>query len=421
MGPKASPIKIEVFILTLSEFLNVLNDHLGYVIQPDSETKRVTEPLIVKDFLSAFVDDSVPESLDVPDYKFLSQSDDYLRRVFKGTKELPYNDANSLLNRMNYGMFYDFMPTEPTSETLNNMKLAFKTYGEKIDVSDYAYSLGLILRKILMDIVLSNQECRIRDPRFNDLLIEVDMECPLNFNHKKPAKLLETIKDTATNKMKPKANFYVVKIFPDSLTPDLLAEFTKIQKKPSNTNDDLNKICLCEKCAKSYMVKPTVATFKKLLSIKNNMISSKKIKSATSGINLEDDINSVLKALCNMTLTDEILKLRMIPIEVKEKIYDENIDLKKKINNDLPDYIYIKKLFSSLDEKGSIFNIIANEIKLCYSKLSAVETDQSTIYYAIVDWILEQSCHDKNRYRLAGEKIVSFFVIDCEVFDEISK
>ena len=407
--------------MTLSEFLNVLNDHLGYIIQPSDVTKRKNEPTILKDFLSAFVDDTIPEDVDTPDFKLLSQSDDFLRRVYSGSKQLPYADANSILNRLSSGSFYDFMPADPTNETLKNMKRTFKTYGESFDISDYGYSLAVILEKILIDIVLSNQEGRIRDHRFNDLLQEVDMECPLTCNHKKIVKLLDTTRDPSTNKLKPKTNFYVVKIFPDFLPSDLLSEFLKIAKKPSNTNDDSNKICLCEKCAKAYMVKPTITTFERLLSIKNDLVTSRKTKTATAGICLEDDINSVLKALCNMTITDEILKLRMIPIEVKNKIYDKNIDLRKKINEDLPDYLYIKRLFSSLDEKGSIFNIIANEVKLCYSKLSAVETDQYTIYYAIVDWILEQSHHDKNRYRLAGEKIVSFFVQDCEVFDEISK
>lgn len=391
------------------------------VILPSDSTKRKNEPTILRDFLSAFVDDTIPEDLETPDFSLLSQSDDFLRRVYSGAKQLPYADANSILNRLSSGSFYDFMPAEPTNETLNNMKNAFKIYGELFDINDYGYSLSKILEKILIDIVLSNREGRIKDPRFNNLLQEVDMECPLTCNHKKPVKLLEATRDLSTNKLKPKTNFYVVKIFPDFLSSDLLSEFLKITKKPSNSNDDSNKICLCEKCAKEYMVKPTLTTFKKLLSIKKDLISSKKTKIATSGVCLEDDINSILKALCNMTITDEILKLRMIPIEIKKKIYDENIDLRKKINEDLPDYLYIKSLFSSLDEKGSVFNIIANEVKLCYSKLSAVETDQYAIYYAIVDWILEQSHHDKNRYRLAGEKIVSFFVQDCEVFDEISK
>lgn len=317
--------------MTLSEFLKVLNDHLGYIIQPSDSTKRKNEPTILRDFLSAFVDDTIPEDLETPDFSLLSQSDDFLRRVYSGAKQLPYADANSILNRLSSGSFYDFMPAEPTNETLNNMKNAFKIYGELFDINDYGYSLSKILEKILIDIVLSNREGRIKDPRFNNLLQEVDMECPLTCNHKKPVKLLEATRDLSTNKLKPKTNFYVVKIFPDFLSSDLLSEFLKITKKPSNSNDDSNKICLCEKCAKEYMVKPTLTTFKKLLSIKKDLISSKKTKIATSGVCLEDDINSILKALCNMTITDEILKLRMIPIEIKKKIYDENIDLRKKL------------------------------------------------------------------------------------------
>lgn len=405
--------------MTLSEFLNVLNNYLGYVIQPSEETRRVSEPLIVRGFLLAFVDDTAPDDLDIPDFNPLSQSDDYLRRVFNGSKPLPFNDANSILNRLSAGAFNDFMPTEPTNETLKKMKIEFKNHGEKFDINDYTYSLYLILEKILFDIVLSNQEGRIKDPRVNDLLMEVGMECPLSINHKKVVKLLETQKDPVSNKMKIRTNFYATKIFPDSLPPTLLTEFEKKQKKPSNTNDDSNKICLCEKCAKDYIVKPTLSAFEYLLNVKQELIRTRKTREKTTSVNLEEDINSILKALCNMAITDEITKLRMIPLEVKRKIFDYNIDLKKKINDDVQDYYYIKKLFSSLDEKGSIFNIIANEVKLCYQKLSTIEDNQNVIYFTMVDWILEQSNHDKKTYRMAGEKIVSFFVQDCEIFDAI--
>lgn len=407
--------------MTLSEYLHTLNDYLGYAIMPDETTGRKSEPLILRGFLFAFVDPTAPEDCDVPDYVLLNQSDDFLRRVYNGTKALPYNDANSILNRLDCGYFYDgFLPTEPTKETLKNMKKAFKTFGETIDIDDYGYSLAHILEKILTEIVLSNQEGRINDPRTNELLQEVNMECPLSCNHKKIIKLIETQKDPVTNKMKLKSNFFVTKIFPDNLPSSLLIEFEKKQKKPPNTNDDSNKICLCEKCARSYITKPNINTFEQLLKIKNDLTRTKKIRDKTIGTNLEEQINDVLKKLCNISITDEMATLRMKPIEIKRKIYDENIDLKQKISEDIKDYYYIRDLFASLDEKGSIFNIIANEIKLFYQKICLVENDQYIIYYSIVDWILEQSKMDKIRYKIAGEKIVSFFVQDCEVFDEIS-
>lgn len=246
-------------------------------------------------------------------------------------------------------------------------------------------------------------------------------ECPLKKNHSKKVELVENIYDDKINRYRSKAKFLELKIFPEGLKPKQLVEFQAIQKKPSNLNDDSNILCVCEKCGTKYMINPNAKDYEYLLEVKNNISSSVIISDTTIKVVLEDQINDVLNSLCNVELSNENLEeLRMSPLSLANKIYDTNIDLKMHITNNLPYFYFIKKLFASIDDRQSVFNTISMEVKLCFTKINDLESDQVKIYYGIVEWILDKSGKDKIKFRAAAEKITSFFVQNCEVFNEIS-
>ena len=83
-------------------------------------------------------------------------------------------------------------------------------------------------------------------------------------------------------------------------------------------------------------------------------------------------------------------------------------------------YNYLRKQLSDLDDVGSEFRIIASQFQICYEKLSKVMSDQEDIYNRIIKWVLEELGLTE-KYYSAARIIVSFFVQNCEVFDEISK
>ena len=64
------------------------------------------------------------------------------------------------------------------------------------------------------------------------------------------------------------------------------------------------------------------------------------------------------------------------------------------------------------------FEIIAGQIKSFYKKISSITTDQNKIYDSIANWIF-------NKYKSgsieAYKIIVSFFVQNCEVFENVTK
>lgn len=410
--------------MTLSEFVTVLNNNLGYLIDSDPLTKRKSNALILKGFLLNFVSENDPDTEEDPDLYPLSQTDDFLGRIYTGAKQIHFDDANSILNRLDCGAFYDFIcsKAEPNKSTIEKLKNDFMLYGEKIDVNDYCYSLMKILEKILVERVNTDDHSKMKNDQAMRLLLEVNQECPLHKFHAKKVPLLETYHDNNINKFRAKPKFTIINIYPSGLKPNESIKFDAIQKKPSRPNDDSNKLCICCKCASRYILKPNPEDYEYLINVKRNIVSSSIIEETANQVTLEDDINEILNGLVNVRLSeDAIEELRMRPLTLANKIYDENIDLKKHLTDNLPYYHYIRKLLQSLDDKQSIFETIATEVSLCFKKISRINSDQTNIYVGIINWILEKSGKDMNKFRPAADKIASFFVQNCEVFDEISK
>ena len=410
--------------MTLSEFVTVLNNNLGYLIDSDPLTKRKSNALILKGFLLNFVSENDHDSEEEPDLYPLSQTDDFLGRVFTGAKQIPFDDASSILNRLDSGAFYDFVCTksEPDKSTIEKIKNDFMLYGEKIDVDDYCYSLMKILEKILVERVNIDDHSKMKNDQAMRLLKEVNQECPLHKYHTNKVPLLETYHDANINQFRTKPKFTIVNIYPSGLKNTDSIKFDAIQKKPSKPNDDSNKLCVCNKCASKYLLKPTPEKYEYLLTVKNNILSSTLIEETANEVTIEDDINEILNGLINVQLSDDNLEeLRMKPLALANKIYEENIDLKNHLTDNLPYYHYIRKLLQSLDDKQSVFDTIAMEVKLCFKKVSKIESNQNNIYYGIMNWILEKSGKDMIKFRPAADKIASFFIQNCEVFDEISK
>lgn len=410
--------------MTLSDFLQLLNKHLGYLIEPDETTNRTRNALIVRGFLLNFVSPDAPESTDVKDYNPLNQSDDYLGKIYRGVVQLPYKDANSILNRLDataFSDFIDFNKTKPSVDVLKALKNDLKSYGKKLNINKYEYDLMIILKEILIDIVENDENSRLKEYAINNLLKEVNFECPLKKNHTKPEPLIQTRKKHVNGKNNMIPNYMPLKIFPSGISDELKSLFNSIKKEPSNLEDDSNILCVCNKCYKKLMLNPTVASYKYLISVKENLSKTRETENETDYVVLEDEINEVLKKLCNISPSDIDIDLRMKPLEIKKKISPSNIDLNKIVQENLDYYYYIQETFSSLDAKNSVFNKIAAEIKLCFIKVESIDKEQNYIFDSLVDWVLEKSELNKSKYRKAAEKIISFFVQNCEVFNEISE
>jgi hypothetical protein len=63
--------------------------------------------------------------------------------------------------------------------------------------------------------------------------------------------------------------------------------------------------------------------------------------------------------------------------------------------------------------------VIASQFQICYQKLASIMKDQEEIYNRIITWVLNELGLG-TKYQTPAKIVVSFFVQNCEVFDEIS-
>ena len=110
-----------------------------------------------------------------------------------------------------------------------------------------------------------------------------------------------------------------------------------------------------------------------------------------------------------------------VDIEFSAKRLSEKLDktmsplTMRKIRSNVDDYFsFIRSKFLALEEAdpGSA-DIIAQQIKLFYTKQESISSNQQEIYNNIVAWLQAQTDED---HPDAVDIVASFFVQNCEVF-----
>lgn len=214
--------------------------------------------------------------------------------------------------------------------------------------------------------------------------------------------------------------FVIAEIYPTNLPDELANSFNDIKPKPADPQAKYNKICLCPTCATNYLLNPNTSDYQKLVEKKKALLKASSAKEKTDVVSLDQEILDVLFKLKNFKDNSKIKQLRTIPLEIKEKIHDNDI-LREHIIDDVNRYYYfIRKTLNQIDGNDTEFKIIATSFQSCYLRLSQEKLEQEEIYYKIVDWMLSKLELSDN-YKAACQIIVSFFVQNCEVFDAITK
>ena len=244
-----------------------------------------------------------------------------------------------------------------------------------------------------------------------ELLSEANQKC-----------MLCNIPLVETKSRNPFFRYSISKIYPDWISPELDAEFTKIHPKPLDFEDKCNLVCLCDRCASEYLFSPTIEDFDKLYRYKDQSKKHNGLRKSADAYRLEEKIVQILGNIKEADFdSDSFSVFRMKPLKVINKIRSENKILIKSINGDNDVYYYfIKDHLASIDDYSRSFKKIALEVQTCFMTLSESTCDQDEIYNALVQWVLD-SQNLPESYRAAAHVVISFFVQNCEVFDEISE
>ena len=206
-------------------------------------------------------------------------------------------------------------------------------------------------------------------------------------------------------------------IYPHSPTAEQKIALQDVPK-PAEIEGLDNIILLCERSHNIQDFYTTKQDYLKLYDIKQRQRQQRQAKESISEINIEPEIDQVLNGLRNVKL-DELVELKMIPVEVKQKVSDHI--LQTKILGYVTQYFnYVQTKLQDIDKTHTLLSeAIAKEISLCFTKTKCAGLifDQNAVFDAIVNWLISKTQGDRG----ACEIIVAYYVQDCEVFDATSK
>lgn len=246
------------------------------------------------------------------------------------------------------------------------------------------------------------------------LLTEVNYKCPCCHT-----RLMKKTKNSSLRK------YEITQIFPEGLEKDTENKF-KTQREPaSNLKSIENLIALCTDCSEEYMQDPIIEDYIKLYDLKKQVSESYNLQLKLDTIGLEEEIFYVIEGLTKInTKNTKIEELRMDALRISEKIDPSNPLLLSSVTQHVLSYYrYIEKLLSDFDLYAkNIFNTIASEVQLAYQSMKSMDYSQEVIYELVCQWMNNKiMLQDNNRYKIACRIVVSFFIQNCEVFDEITK
>ena len=247
------------------------------------------------------------------------------------------------------------------------------------------------------------------EPEIRLYLREVDYRCPLcgtelqYFGQPKPSQKL----------------FEIAHIYPNSPTIEQYNNFKGLRRLGNDCESFENKIALCLVCHPTQDFHTTADEYNRLLSIKEKCLLETELDACFHTLNLEEDINLILKKLSLVT-DDELSELSFEPKSLANKFYANEAIIKRKIKGYVVEYYpYIRDVLKEMDGKNGFHqNILAEQIRSCFIKMNDRTQDKELIFAHMVEWIHSKTMTTSH---LASEAIVSFFVQNCEVFYEITQ
>jgi hypothetical protein len=179
-----------------------------------------------------------------------------------------------------------------------------------------------------------------------------------------------------------------------------------------------NQIALCPKCHDNYSLSPTDDEVARMKEIKTALLREATALEVAADIKIEEEIGDLLTLISTVS-DDELIPLNYNPVKVKQKIPKENkLLLRRTVSNVTTYFNYVKEMFQQLGKEGRLrFDTVATQVKQCYLKERDAGLSHEEIYNALLEWLktMTNGSHD------ACDVVISYFVQNCEVFDEITE
>lgn len=211
--------------------------------------------------------------------------------------------------------------------------------------------------------------------------------------------------------------YEIAHVFPNSPTLFEQELLKNVEVAGENSEDMLNKIALCYGCHKEYDAAKTVESYYKMYHIKADLNRKMCARRAISNQTIESELTNIVENIAMMKEEDlDLPSLSMEALTIDQKIEKIYGLLRNKIKNDVTQYYgFVREQFRNLDISASRFNIIAQQVKCAYMQLKEAGLNKNDIYSQMTDWFVRKTSGG----HFACEIIVSFFVQNCEIYEEL--
>ena len=212
--------------------------------------------------------------------------------------------------------------------------------------------------------------------------------------------------------------------FPLTDNHDNNEKITYYKNMVSDSCQGNTTVILCKDCAQEYEKNFMLDDLKKIVAFFKAKQDEKVLTDIRKRAEIDQDIVSIIDELAKYDegRVEENTKknLNMYALKISSKIRKENLLLRSAIErNVMLYYRFIEQQFKQLDKtKSRSFMKFAHKIQGIYLNLADTEESQDAIFGKIVEWLMSIS---GNENHIACSIIASFFVQNCEVFDEVSE
>lgn len=251
-----------------------------------------------------------------------------------------------------------------------------------------------------------------KDPTGNQikiLLEEVDGTCPMPGCGKS---LVNEIDGLVYNQ------YDIAHVFPNKPNEFQKLHLKDVEVDGENSESLANKIALCRDCHKIYDNNTTEVSYTEMLERKRKLAVRLKAKKEISKVVIEDDIVKTIEVLTTMKKEDleQSGKLEYRSLAVAQKV--EDYMLCSEIESKVTQYFnFVRDCFKRFDASGDRFELICHSVRYLYLQLKADKLTQHEIYEMITKWFVSKT----EATGPVCEIITSFFVQNCDIYDEISK
>ena len=215
--------------------------------------------------------------------------------------------------------------------------------------------------------------------------------------------------------------YQIAHIYPNSPNQHQKVELDGLERLGDTCEDFENKIALCKTCHGYYDDHTTKEEYLKILAIKKELLTINKIQEKLSAEEIEEELLLIMEQLSNATDREiEEVSLKYKGIKVANKIEEQYCLLRRRVEFNVCTYYgFIKDNMKNLSEQKRLnFDLLAAEIRTAYLKSAGNTEDKIIIFNSMVSWMKRKITSASKE---ACEVMVSFFIQNCEVFDEISE